>query len=152
MTDTVTTATLARVSVHESGHAIAALHFRLPLLEVTIYADGSGKTSYTENFGFAEAERWTIVTYAGPEAEIDMFGDHHGDRSDLRAIDTMMQRLRLDWDESRLAELRREARHLVQCERYRIQVVADALIRHRRLSAFDVRWLKACAVPMGALA
>jgi len=41
---------------------------------------------------------------------------------------------------------------LVQRERYRIQVVADALIRHRRLSAFDVRWLKACAVPMGALA
>ena len=60
---------------------VAALHFRLPLLEVSIRDDGTGRTSYCHHLGLAECERWTITTFAGPEAEIDMFGDHHGDRA-----------------------------------------------------------------------
>jgi len=69
---------------------VAALHFRLPLLEVVIREDGSGSTSYCRNFGPAEAERWTITTFAGGEAEHDMFGDRRADNGDLRAINAMM--------------------------------------------------------------
>jgi hypothetical protein len=138
---------LARAAFHEAGHAVAAVHYRLPIREVVIREDGSGNTSYACHLGLAEAERWTITTYAGGEAEFDEFRDRRGDRFDLLAIDNMLERLQLDWDESRLADLRRQARRLVERERHGIRVVADALIRHRHLSATDVRWLKACSVP-----
>jgi hypothetical protein len=145
------TALLARAAQHEAGHCLAALCFLLPLLEVVIRDDGSGKTSYCRHFGVAEARSWVITTFAGGAAEFDLFGDHHGDRSDLIAIANMLDRLHLTWSESRLAELRQVARWLVKRERARIRLVADALIKHRRLSAFDVRWLKACSVPIGSL-
>ncbi len=134
---------LARASVHEAAHCVAALHYRLPLLEVVIHDDGSGKTSYGRKFGLAESVPWTIVTFCGGAAEHDMFGDRRGDRDDLLAIDETLERLRLAWSESRLAELRQEARCLVERERFGIRVVADALIRHRHLTAFDVRRLYA---------
>jgi hypothetical protein len=34
----------ARTAQHESGHAVAALFYSLPLLEVVVDADGSGCT------------------------------------------------------------------------------------------------------------
>ena len=46
-----------------------------------------------------------------------------------------------------MLEPRREAWRLVERERGRIWMVADALIRHRHLTATDVRWLKAGSVP-----
>jgi hypothetical protein len=106
------------------------LCFELPLLEVVIRDDGSGKTSYCRHFGVAEARSWVITTFAGGEAEFDLFGGHRGDGSDLLAIDNMLDRLHLSWSESRLAELRHQARLLVKRERSRIRVVADALIEH----------------------
>jgi hypothetical protein len=35
-----------RCSIHESGHAVAALFYSLPLFEVVIRTDGSGVTKY----------------------------------------------------------------------------------------------------------
>jgi hypothetical protein len=65
-------------------------------------------------FGLAEAEPWTITTYAGQAAENDLFLDHRADdATDLRAIDAMIQRLDLDWSEVRLGALRFEAQVLV---------------------------------------
>jgi hypothetical protein len=55
--------------------------------------------------------------------------------------------LRLAWTEDKMLEPRREAWRLVERERGRIWMVADALIRHRHLTATDVRWLKAGSVP-----
>jgi hypothetical protein len=138
---------LARAAQHEAGHAVAALHYRLPLLEVVIRDDGSGNTSYCRNLGLPEAEDWCVTTFCGGEAEHDRFHDRRGDHGDLLAITNMLAKLKLDWSERRLAELRHQARHLVKRERSRIRTVAAALLRHRRLSAFDVKWLKACSVP-----
>ncbi len=137
----------ARAAQHEGGHAIAALHYRPPLLEVVIRDDGSGNTRYCRRFGLAEAEPWTITRFVGPEAEHDRFGDRRGDRDDIRATDNMLDRLHLTWTDDKLADLRHQARRLVERERSRIRLVADALIEHRRLSALDVKWPRACAVP-----
>ncbi len=69
---------------------MAAVRYRLPIREVSIQDDGSGNT---RRFGLTECERWTVVTYAGPEAEFDLFQDHRGDAGDLATINNMMHRL-----------------------------------------------------------
>lgn len=130
-----------RAAVHESGHAIAAICYSLPVREVIIDADGCGVTRYwAERFGRERAEAWVITTYAGPEAEHDIFGDSAAG-GDLRAIDAMMQRLGLDWTERKLAGMRSAARRLVERERCNISTVADALIEHRHLTAADAKRL-----------
>ena len=48
-------------------------------------------------------------------------GTRRGERDDIHAIETMMQRLRLTWSEDKLLRLRREARHLVERERLSVQ-------------------------------
>jgi hypothetical protein len=138
---------LARAAFHEAGHAVAALCYRLPLLEVIIRDDGSGNTTYTRRFGLAEAERWTVVTYAGPQAEFDLFGDRRGDRSDLRAIDTMLDWLQLAWDEDKLTELRRQARRLVERERlatFTAPAVALGVLWCRRASPVILTTIALC--------
>ena len=47
---------LLRAAQHESGHAVGALHFSLPLLKVVVRADGGGKTEYARKFTVAEIE------------------------------------------------------------------------------------------------
>jgi hypothetical protein len=76
-----------------------------------------------------------------------MFGGHRGDRGDLHSIANMMSRLNLTWSEDKLADLRSQARWLVQRQRGRIRTVAAALIEHRRLTLTDLRWLRACTPP-----
>jgi hypothetical protein len=130
---------LAAAAQHEAGHVIGALHFNLPLLEVYVREDGSGKTDYTRKFGLADCVPWVITTYAGGEAERDLFGGgQRADRSDLLAINNMLHRCRLDWDEDRLADLRDEARHLVQRQSAAIATVADHLIARKHMTAAEV--------------
>lgn len=95
------------------------------------------------------------ITWALPKPEVGSsplspevkerseFPDYYyrGDNGDLRAIDEMLERLRLDWDEDKLTELRHEARRLVERERSHIRLVAAALIEHRHLTAADLRRL-----------
>jgi hypothetical protein len=132
---------LGRAAFHEAGHAVSALCFQLPLLEVVIRDDGSGRTDYCHRGRLAEAERWTITTYAGPAAELDEFGDQRADRGDLIAIANMLEKLQLDWDEDKLADLRHQARLLVKRERLGIRLVAGVLLQRRRLTAADLRRL-----------
>jgi hypothetical protein len=64
---------LARTAVHEAGHAVTALYFELPLKEVEIRADGTGRTSYCRWLEPDTAEAWTITNFAGAAAERDLF-------------------------------------------------------------------------------
>lgn len=130
---------LRRVAWHESGHVVAALYYKLPLREVRICDDGTGLTSYQHWLGLAECERWTITTFAGGEAEFDLFGDWRADNGDLRAIGNMLYALQLSWGDDKLAELRRQARRLVKRERGHIGMMADALLRHRYLTLAALR-------------
>jgi hypothetical protein len=132
---------LARAAWHEAGHVIAAMYFKLPLREVLIRENGTGLTSYARWLGRAEVERWVTTTFAGPEAERDAFGDEFvAEATDLRAISSAINQQRLfDWAPLRLGELRHDARRLVERNRGRVALVADALIRHRHLSAEEVR-------------
>jgi hypothetical protein len=56
----------------------------------------------------------------------------------LVAIIAMLRRLRLDWDDRRLAMLKFEAELLVKRLLPRIQRVAHAVIEHRSLAAAQV--------------
>ncbi len=126
---------LARVAIHESGHAVAALYFELPLLEVLIRDDGTGHVRYGRRLGRAEAEGYAITGYAGAAAEHDLFPfGGCEDSGDLFATAAMIRRLAIDWDAQRLGKLRGEARRLVERERGPIRRCAAALVRYRRLS------------------
>jgi hypothetical protein len=138
---------LARAAYHEAGHAIAAICYSLPLREVLIDDAGIGTTRYWgERFGLERAEPWTVVTFAGPEAEFAMFHDRHGEPGDLHAIAAMMQRLGLVWSEQKLLGLRHIARRLVERERSNIATVASMLIRHRHLTIADLNRLLSTGV------
>jgi hypothetical protein len=141
----VTQHLLRRCAVHESGHATAALHYSLPILKVTIHSDGGGKTEYARRLGSGEVEVWTAVSYAGPMAELDAFGDASED-GDLKAIKTMVADLNLGWAQNRYDEFRRRARALMARERSSIRAVADELTRRRSLSGDEV----AALVPTAA--
>jgi hypothetical protein len=65
---------IQRASVHESGHAVAAFNFWLPVREVLIRADGSGGVTYSRRIGLGEVACSAVVAYARPEAEVDRFG------------------------------------------------------------------------------
>ena len=101
---------------------------------------------------------WTITLrvnfdYAAASiAHFTIIERYRACNGDLRAIDAMLAKLKLAWDEEKLTELRQEERWLVERERHAIRVVANALMRHRRLSAFDVKWLKACTPPAPQIA
>jgi hypothetical protein len=133
-----------RAAFHEAGHVVAALHYGLPLREVYIRHDGSGLTTYCRQFGRAEARVWTISAYAGPASEdLAFLYCKTVDAADMAAIERMLQRLGLDWDECRLGMLRFEAQILVQRFRPRIAAIAGGLIQHGRLTAAQIeriRW------------
>jgi hypothetical protein len=60
---------LLRAAVHESGDAVAALHFGLPLKEALIRENGSGSTRYHHGLGPELAESRAIVIFSGASAE-----------------------------------------------------------------------------------
>jgi len=82
-----------------------------------------------------EAKDWTIATFCGGAAEFDLLGDRRADCGDTRAIDNMLERLQLAWSASRLAELRHQARRLVERERARIRTVAEKRRSQRQVGA-----------------
>ena len=82
----------ARTAQHESGHAVAALFYSLPLLEVVVDADGSGCARYTRHFGVGKIECWVVSAFCGPEAELDRFGSAPV-TADFDVIEEMARRL-----------------------------------------------------------
>jgi hypothetical protein len=141
---------LQRAAVHESGHAVAGLSFWLPVREVAIEANGSGGTSYTRRLGFGEVDRWVCVSYAGPAAELAVYGDAD-ERGDLEVIKAMLRRLDLHWGDAELAGYRERAQHLVRDQRAAIGAVASELLRHRRLTGDAIAAMLPVPVPEGAL-
>ncbi len=130
---------LARAATHESGHAVAALHYELPLYQVVIFGDGTGVTNYSRRLMRDEAEAYVITAFAGDISEHDLFYDRqYADYDDRAGIARMIQRLDLDWGERRLGALRFDAQLLVERLRPRIRAVAAALLQRRHLTAEDV--------------
>ena len=131
---------LLRAAVHESGDAVAALHFGLPLKEALIRENGSGSTRYHHGLGPELAESRAIVIFSGASAERDAFPlvDSCHDSRDLHNIDEMVERFNLTWGEFELGRLKFEAQFLVQRLRTRIHRVASALVQHRRLTADQI--------------
>jgi hypothetical protein len=127
---------LLRASVHESGHAVTAMFYDLPLKEALIREDGTGFTRYRHGLGPELAESRAVVIYAGPLAERDLFPfDSCHDSRDLENIDEMIAHFGLTWEEFEKGRLRFEAEFLVERLRPPIQRVAAALVEHRHLSA-----------------
>jgi hypothetical protein len=137
-------------ATHEAGHAVAALHFWMPLLEVSIEPNGVGATRYARRLGFGEIDRWVCVSYAGPAAELAVYGDAD-EAGDLRVIKQMLKALDLHWGADQLAEYRQRAQRLVEAERAAIGAVASELLRHRRLTADAIAAMLPVPVPEGAL-
>lgn len=125
---------------HESGHAVAALRYNLPLRAVFVRDDdGTGTTRYEHWFGRAELDAWIVTAFAGSEAERDRFPGHPADEGDQRAIEAALKACNLDWSAHRLDELRADAHRLVRAERRSILAVANELLRVRSLTACEVR-------------
>ena len=133
---------LARAAIHESGHACCVLRFELPLRDVYICEDGTGGMLYSRRLRNDELVDWTIVAFAGPEAERDLFGDAD-ESGDLTTIEKMLRRRDLldCWNAAVLARYRRIAEALVKRESAVIEIVAEALMEHRRLSGDQVATL-----------
>jgi hypothetical protein len=130
---------LLRAAVHESGHAVAALHFELPLRDALIRENGSGSYRYHHGLGPELAEYRAIVSFFGPLTERDLFPfDSCEDHRDLNNIDEMVERFGLTWDEFELGHLKFEVQFLVHRLRPRIRRVAAALVEHRHLSAATI--------------
>lgn len=128
---------LLRAAFHESGHAVAALSFDLPLRDALIRENGSGSTRYHHSLGPEMAESRAIVIFSGPAAERDAFPfvDNCEDSRDLHNIDEMVERFGLTWGEFEMGRLKFEAQFLVARLRPRIRAVAAALVEHRHLNA-----------------
>ena len=128
---------LLRAAVHETGHAVAALFFDLPLRDALIRENGSGSCRYHHGLGPEVAESRAIVIFAGPAAELDAFPfvDSCADDRDLYNIDEMVERFGLSWGEFEIGRLKFEAQFLVRRLRPRIRAVAWALVEHRHLNA-----------------
>jgi hypothetical protein len=131
---------LLRASIHESGHAVTALFFDLPLRDALIRPDGTGSTRYHHHsLGPDLAESRAIVILSGAAAERDLFPfGSCQDSRDLYNIGEMIERFGLDWGEFEMGRLRFEAEVLVERLRPRIRAVAAGLVQHRHLTAEQI--------------
>ena len=137
---------VARAATHESGHAVAALRFWLPLREIVVNSDGIGCTRYTRHFSWGE----TVSVFCGIEAEVGRFGDAPV-TSDLDVIEEMIERLGLTWGRGNLDRFRQRARTLVREERRSIRVLADALLERRTMTGAEVSALLSVVTPPRSL-
>jgi len=128
---------LPRAAAHEAAHCVTALHFSLPLLEVFIFGSGGGRTRYARHFSYAETACWAVTAFAGPLAERAVFGSAPTAGDDA-VVARMLAVLNLNWTAVELAGHRHTAQPLVRREQHAIMVLADELLRHRRLTGDDV--------------
>jgi hypothetical protein len=128
---------LRRAAIHEAGHAVAALFHTLPLLEVTVRADGSGITRYGRRLTVGEIEHWMVSVYSGPATEANRYGSAPVDGDEQTAVLALAD-LGLDWSDGRLALFRERARDLVRRERLSIRAVANELVHCRSLSGDQI--------------
>jgi hypothetical protein len=123
---------LVRCAAHESARATLALLHHLPLKDVTIQPDGSGRTAYSRRFsGTGEIEAWITVTLAGPAFEHMIFGSAPIG-GDIDAIREMTKRMEVRC--LALDDFRTRARQEVRLHRRAIACVATALQLRRHMS------------------
>ena len=56
---------IAKAAWHEAAHAVVAHLFFLPIANIKIGEDGSGRVSYTRRFSYHEVEPWLVASLAG---------------------------------------------------------------------------------------
>ena len=128
---------LIKAAYHEAAHCVSALHFALPLSDVTISPTGCGLTRYQRWFGHGEVESWIVTCLAGPLCESMNFGDAVTD-GDTMAINAMLRDLRLDWNSDHMDIFRREAQALIEASQPAIRCIAHELLARRRLSGDEI--------------
>ncbi len=135
-----------RTAIHESGHAVAALTFGIPIISVSIAEDRPhlrrGRyRAHDEGFGL---EAIVTLCLSGPEAEREFCGPitDNNDYTDYQMArgylaDRVPNPLQAA---AELARFRDAARRLVRSPwgRQRITVLADALLRHGTLSGEQI--------------
>ena len=142
-------------AIHEAGHTVVAMHLNLDIEYVHIEAvPGTNKLGETKPIETAPGpssddsdahERWAIFTFAGYLAQIkyDPRLGRDGCEDDFKelAINHTRQLARLTDIKNRQVWCRRlakRARQIVERNWHEILSVADALIRHRRLTGAEV--------------
>jgi len=133
---------------HEAGHAVAALAYRLPVVEARLQGDG-GEVRFDQ--AAATQRQLAVVTAAGPVAELRRCGgiDLHGAwgrggrGSDRRLLDAAADRLagRLDAAARQhlLDGIASAAHRLLGDHWPAVTAVARALLRRGRLSGAALR-------------
>ena len=141
--------TIKTTAIHEAGHALANLHFGIPFIEVSVFADGSGHVSgmgMSEPRTFIEAERFTICRIAGYVAEHIALGCELCIKgNDWFAVWTFVRPLFRT--EHRFEQFTRKMdRRTVKFMQFRqaaLVRIANALLEHRRLTRAEVTKLAA---------
>jgi hypothetical protein len=142
---------LKGTAIHEAGHAVAAYYLRVRIKYVTIVPKGDAHVEFGRHGmfddslrGIDRAERHIMVRFAGQIAE-----RKHAPRSKWRRggwIDraaALELFSRIDHPDQKVRDLHmkllwRKTECLVEFRWKGIQVVADALLKHKRLDAAQV--------------
>jgi hypothetical protein len=135
-----------RVSYHESGHAVAAIMYAIPIVAVTIADDMPHlhRGLYHPPDAHFGLECMTVLCLAGPEAEKEFCGpiSDDSDRVDYQmARDYLARHIANPLQAAaELVRFRDAAQRLVRSPwaRHRIGVLADALLRHGTLSGDEI--------------
>jgi ATP-dependent Zn protease len=131
---------LERRAYHESGHAVAAITFGIPIIRVTVNADaGHLYRGYYSASGIG-LECMVTMCLAGGAAEEYFCGAINGsDRIDIEMAKRYLARqfsvLQIG---AELERLRDAASRLVRDQKERIRLIADALLRHGRLTGDEI--------------
>jgi hypothetical protein len=133
-----------RAAYHEAGHCVAALAFGIPIIRVTIKNETPHllRGHYRAQHD-AGLECMATLCLSGPAAEEYFCGSIEvgADRIDVEMVRRCLARrfepLRIS---AEIARLRNAAERLVRTHwaQHRIEMIADALVRHGTLTGADI--------------
>jgi hypothetical protein len=144
---------IERISIHEAGHAVAALVFAVPIIRVTIENDTPhlhrGRYRAEANLAL---ECMVTLCLSGPEAEKEFCGpiSDNSDRVDYQmAYEYLARQLNPLQVGGELVRYRDAAQRLVRSAwaRHRIRLLADALLRHGTLTGEQISAIKVSSLP-----
>jgi hypothetical protein len=144
---------IERISIHEAGHAVAALVFAVPIIRVTIENDTPhlhrGRYRAEANLAL---ECMVTLCLSGPKAEKEFCGpiSDNSDRVDYQmAYEYLARQLNPLQVGGELVRYRDAAQRLVRSAwaRHRIRLLADALLRHGTLTGEQISAIKVSSLP-----
>ena len=134
-----------RMAYHESGHAISAVAWGVPIHRVSIEPPEMRHSVWFNTSDNTRLQRLAAMRLAGSAAERFFVGPVEDDSVDLETARSYLAAVGLDPSqiEAGLTALRSEAERLVRTSwaQKRIRLVADALLRDGRLDGEAVKAL-----------